>query len=209
MNPKLKHQTLALAGVLQAAELVNELALHGNYNPLAFKTSIDSLYQLDAKDVESVYNYNVSHQGLLLGLSTLEKLLTQEKSMLKKRSLQYFFNMLHLERKFTKRADLMSKLREIIRKITGYSSFKEDSVNAFIMGDLADAYTAMLSNFNFKIIITGNQHHLSARDNLNKIRALLLAGVRSAVLWRQVGGNRWQLMFGRNKILKAAQELLA
>lgn len=41
-----------------------------------------------------------------------------------------------------------------------------------------------------------------------KIRALLLAGVRSAVLWRQVGGRRWQLFLWRNKFAKLAKKLI-
>ena len=41
-----------------------------------------------------------------------------------------------------------------------------------------------------------------------KVRATLLAGIRSAVLWRQSGGNRWQLIFGRRKIIEQAGRLL-
>ena len=44
--------------------------------------------------------------------------------------------------------------------------------------------------------------------NAERIRALLLAGIRSATLWRQLGGNRWQLFFSRRKILKDAYALL-
>jgi high frequency lysogenization protein len=34
-----------------------------------------------------------------------------------------------------------------------------------------------------------------------EIRALLLAGIRSARLWRQLGGHRWQLVISRRKLL--------
>ncbi|HSX19775.1 MAG TPA: DUF489 family protein, partial [Gammaproteobacteria bacterium] len=43
---------------------------------------------------------------------------------------------------------------------------------------------------------------------VNKIRTILLAGVRSAVLWRQLGGSRWQLTFGKKTLLQDAQALL-
>ncbi len=43
--------------------------------------------------------------------------------------------------------------------------------------------------------------HLQQTDNAAKIRALLLAGIRSARLWRQLGGHRWQLIFSRRKLL--------
>ena len=40
------------------------------------------------------------------------------------------------------------------------------------------------------------------------IRALLLAGMRSAVLWRQLGGNRLKLLWTRKHIVQYAQGLL-
>jgi len=42
----------------------------------------------------------------------------------------------------------------------------------------------------------------------NKIRTLLLAGIRAAVLWRQMGGNRWQLLFSRKDIINDAKMLI-
>ena len=45
--------------------------------------------------------------------------------------------------------------------------------------------------------------HLQQTDTAAKIRALLLAGIRSARLWRQLGGHRWQLIFSRRKLLDA------
>lgn len=48
---------------------------------------------------------------------------------------------------------------------------------------------------------------LQQPNNAAKIRALLLAGIRSARLWRQLGGHRWQLVFSRSKLLKELYEL--
>ncbi len=39
------------------------------------------------------------------------------------------------------------------------------------------------------------------------IRALLLAGIRAAFLWRQLGGRRWRLLLQRKKLLQASQNL--
>ena len=41
------------------------------------------------------------------------------------------------------------------------------------------------------------------------IRTLLLAGIRSATLWAQLGGNRFELMFGRRRIMQDARTFLA
>ena len=46
---KLENQTLALAGMFQAATLVDELALHGNCDPDEFNCSVDSLFTIEAE----------------------------------------------------------------------------------------------------------------------------------------------------------------
>ena len=46
-------------------------------------------------------------------------------------------------------------------------------------------------------------------DNANKVRAILLAGIRAAVLWTQCGGSRWQVLFKRSALLLETEKLLA
>jgi high frequency lysogenization protein len=58
-------------------------------------------------------------------------------------------------------------------------------------------------------MVSGENSYLESPDMANKVRALLLAGIRAAVLWRQCGGSRWQLLFKRRAIIKAAETLLA
>ena len=57
-------------------------------------------------------------------------------------------------------------------------------------------------------MIKGDQTHLANPENAAKIRTLLLAGIRAALLWRQAGGNRWKLIFARGAMQKEAQGLL-
>lgn len=42
-----------------------------------------------------------------------------------------------------------------------------------------------------------------------EIRALLLAAVRSAVLWRQLGGSYWDFLFSRKAMIEAVDRQLA
>ncbi|HAT24730.1 MAG TPA: lysogenization regulator HflD, partial [Pantoea septica] len=37
----------------------------------------------------------------------------------------------------------------------------------------------------------------------------LLAGIRAAVLWQQVGGGRFQLMLSRQRLLREAKTILS
>jgi high frequency lysogenization protein len=57
-------------------------------------------------------------------------------------------------------------------------------------------------------MVQGEPTYLADKARANQIRALLLAGIRAAVLWRQLGGRRWQLFISRRKILETAQQLL-
>ena len=72
---------------------------------------------------------------------------------------------------------------------------------------LAAVYKATLSKFPRPIQIQGSAAMLSNEDNAAAIRALLLAGVRSALFWRQLGGRRWQLLFFRNRLSNTASQL--
>jgi len=72
---------------------------------------------------------------------------------------------------------------------------------------LAALYQDTISQLPFRIHVTGKVEYL--RDTLvaNKIRALLLAGIRSAVLWHQLGGRRWHLFFYRKRIRACVGEI--
>ena len=59
-----------------------------------------------------------------------------------------------------------------------------------------------------KIQVAGNPQHLSLEANQKRVRALLLAGIRSAVLWRQLGGKRRDILFFRKKLLNTTKNVL-
>ena len=77
-----------------------------------------------------------------------------------------------------------------------------------LLAHLADIYSQTVSQLQPRIMVKGEPNYLQNPDNQNRIRALLLAGIRAAWLWRQVGGSRWKIVFGRNKLLEAAQHYL-
>ena len=73
---------------------------------------------------------------------------------------------------------------------------------------MADIYKQTISCISPRIMVKGKPLHLQNPDTLNRIRALLLAGIRSAILWKQLGGKRLQLLFARKRILAEAEKLL-
>ena len=77
-----------------------------------------------------------------------------------------------------------------------------------VLANLAGLYSDTISTLSPRIMVQGEQVYLNDTLNVNKIRALLLSAIRSAVLWRQKGGTRLQIMFSRKKYLQEIQLLI-
>lgn len=204
MTSELHLRTLALAGVFQAAALVKQLAKTGRVDQPAFLASIQSIFKIDVDSASEVYE---NPENLTLGLQELIKLFTNNKLPKDPEIARYTFSLLHLEKKLSKNSKMLTQLRSGIERATTQAAhFSPTHEN--VMANLASLYTDTLSTFSFRIHVAGDPLYLNQTYNINKVRALLLAGVRSAVLWQQLGGRRWQLLISRSSILHSAHEWL-
>jgi len=202
LQDKLYNTTLALAGIIQAVSLVNELAKSGKINETAYEASIYSIFQTDPKDLLAVYQ---GFPGIKYGLEHLTQLLQKSTAPI---PIRYMLSLMRLQKKISrspKMLDTLSQRLNQAKKQVDYFSLTHPTVIA----NLADIYLNTISTFQFRIIIWGSQRILTAPESMEKIRALLLAGIRSSVLWRQMGGSRLQLLFFRGKIKAAAEKMLA
>lgn len=75
------------------------------------------------------------------------------------------------------------------------------------VSQLASIYQQTISTLGKRIQVTGNPQILQREESADRIRALLLAGVRMAWLWHQLGGRRWHLILRRRPLLIALQPL--
>ena len=57
-------------------------------------------------------------------------------------------------------------------------------------------------------MVSGDAKHLNNAETASKIRAVLLGGLRSVVLWRQCGGSRMNLLLARGRYIRTAKEIL-
>jgi high frequency lysogenization protein len=73
---------------------------------------------------------------------------------------------------------------------------------------LNDLYTETLSHLRPSIIVNGAEGHLQSAVLVAKVRSALLAAVRNAYLWHQLGGRRWHLLIFRKRYGEGARELL-
>jgi len=196
---------LALAGVVQAACLVKQLAWKGNINQAEFETSIYSIFQTSPANVVDVYG---SKNALITGLQGLIVLLSDNKHPKDPDVARYTISLLHLERLLLKKSAMLNSLQRGVERAKNQAShFSNTHEN--VIANLASVYSDTLSTFKFRIHVSGENTHLSNHHIVNKVRAILLAGVRSAVLWRQLEGSRWQLVFGKRTMLQDAKMLLS
>lgn len=200
-----RERLMALAGVIQAAWLVDQIARTGDADVAAMNASLLSLFSFDPASTEEVYG---GLANLRPGLTVLRDVLGSCDRDANRDILRYSLGLIHLERKLAGRTDLQaiihSRLQHTEKKLEYFSNdIKEISSN------LSAIYQDTISTFKYRIQVTGSYQQLQQPANAEQIRALLLAGIRSAVLWRQLGGNRWRLIFGRRALLHATSELLA
>jgi high frequency lysogenization protein len=132
---------------------------------------------------------------------------TKVKQDIKPDVMRYALSIIHLESRLRKNKHMMNQLGESIQSSVRQADHFHITHES-VIGNLADTYKQTLSTLSFRIKVAGNPQILQNSHNANKVRALLLAGIRGAILWRQVGGRRWHLLFNRKRYIKDAQGLL-
>ena len=194
-------RTLALAGMFQAFELVQQVARHGSIDPDELKIVLSTLFVTDPEDALSVYgDYSNLKKGLELVTRQLNKNPDAELT-------RYLINVLHLERKLSRKQELLQSVAKGIEQ-TRKQMEHYPLPHSNIIASLAGIYSDTISTLKPRIIVSGEQGHLANPDNAGKARALLLAAMRSAVLWSQCGGSRWQILLQRRSFAHEATTLL-
>ena len=201
--PQTDHdRSVALAAVFQAGKLVQALAREGQAPAEPFNTCLHSIVQVDAPNSLAIYGRLAD---LRLGLQTVAEQLRQPRDG---ELTGYCINLLILERKLNQRPELMQQLQRGIQ--TAQERLLHFPLNhSNQIAALAELYSQTISTLKPRIMVNGDPRYLTISDNANRIRALLLAGIRAAVLWRQSGGGRFTLLWRRNAILLEVQRMLA
>jgi len=197
-------RVIALAGLFQALALVRALATRGSGDTLSMRQSIASVFRIDADSPVDVYG---GIGNLRLGLETLVAQLGESG----KRDLiltRMMLQVLRLERSLARRTDVLRALRSGIDGMRGLAEQAETG-QVDVSARLADLYVQTLSRLTPRILVEGNPTYLQQSAQVDQIRALLLAAVRAAVLWRQLGGTQMRLLFRRRQYAMMARGLLA
>jgi high frequency lysogenization protein len=198
--------TLALAGMCQSARLVQQLAHEGTCAKEEMTVSLRSLLEMNPASTLAVYGNNEAN--LKMGLETLLGVLNANRQGLGAELTRYTLSLMVLERKLHAKKSSMDQLSlridQLDRQLAHYDLESEQ-----VISSLASIYVDIVSPAGPRIQVVGSPAILQNTQIQAKVRALLLAGIRAAVLWQQVGGGRLQLMFSRNRLFEQAKAILA
>lgn len=199
----IEQRTLALAGVAQAARIVDLAAKTGSWPTPFVEASIHSLFCFEPDAVDAVFG---TPQGIRLGLEQLSACLSLSQDESAAQTLRYTLAMLQLEKRFAKRDDLQSIVHARLKHAAYGADNFSSNINTLTSG-IAAIYQDTLSTLPYRIKITGSAQHLNSPQVADLVRSLLLCGVRAAFLWRQLGGSRFKLMLSRGDIRDTAARL--
>lgn len=202
-NRTVYDQTIAFAGICQAVTLVRQVAEKGECDTEAFATSMRSIINISPSTTLDVFG---SEAALKLGLTSLVNDMSNPSS--NNETTRYLISLIALERKLSRQSDAMNKLGERIQMLERQTEHF-NLLDEQMLSNVASVYLDVISPIGPRIQVAGIPSVLQQVSNQHKIRALLLAGFRAAVLWRQVGGKRRHLVFNRKKMVIQANTLLA
>jgi high frequency lysogenization protein len=199
-----KDKTLALAGIFQAAELVRQAANHGTWSGYAATSSLNSLFKMEADSTEEVFG---GAERMRLGIETLVAVLQGENRYAD--ALRYAISLLQVQKKFIRMGTLQDRIGNGLAEISGEGADLPQHEREDLQAHhVAELYRETISKISPRIVVNGSPQYLQNERTTDWIRTLLMAGIRSATLWTQLGGGRFELMFGRKKIIQDAQNYL-
>lgn len=200
MTPR-DDRVLALAGMAQALAQVRRIADTGQADAAVLATALDSVFQIDADSTAEVYG---GAESLRPGLQLLrDHFRNQSRDDLLPR---LALAVLQLERRFSR--DPMAQ--RVHAGIIGLSPMaaRLGPAHPEVLAALGNLYAGTVSHLRPRVLVQGNPHYLGQAQVVAEVRAVLLAALRSAVLWRQLGGSLWDFLLHRRALLEAAEACL-
>lgn len=190
-------RVLALAGMLQALAQVRRVADTGEANERVLEVCIESLFAFDAPTTAAVYG---GIEGVRPGLLLLRDYLGGKlgDDAVPKLAL----SVLQLERRFVRDEAMVARVRQGLEAQLAAVG-RDGPTHPEVLLALGNLYAQTLSLVRPRVLVQGNPHYLGQAGVVAEVRALLLAAVRSAVLWRQRGGSLWDFAFQRRAMSAA------
>lgn len=200
-NP-MSERVLALAGVVQALAQVRRIAETGEADGHVLGVALDSVFRIDADSAAAVYGGSA---GVRQGLSILRDYFagSARDDQLPRLALA----VIQLERRFVRDDAMVERVRVGIERNVALAE-RQGSMHPDVLAALGALYSETLSHLRPRVLVQGNPHYLGQAAVVSEVRAVLLAAIRSAVLWRQLGGSLWDFLLRRKEMSAAIRQHL-
>lgn len=195
-----QNQVMALAAMCQITKAVQQVAQTGSISDSELNQLLSGILVTNPKTPSDVFADMYLRPGFRLVAEQLES--GESKSI---ELVKYVGGLIQLERSLNANPKALNELGRRIDLVSNkleHLNLSDES----IVANLADIYAEVISPIGQRIQVFGKPALLQQKSVQNRIRALLLAGIRAAVLWRQVGGKRRHFFFGKSKIVKIAKQ---
>ena len=195
-------RVLALAGLVQALRQVRQIAETGQADAEVLGTALDSVFRIDADSPAAIYG---GERAVAPGLHLLEDYFSNQGQ--DEQLPRLALSVLQLERRFAKEDVTATKVREGILALAPTAT-RLGSGPPDVLSALGSLYADTVSHLRPRVMVQGNPHYLGQANVVAEIRAVLMAALRSAVLWRQLGGSLWDFVLRRREISASVQSKL-
>ncbi len=210
----IKSETIALAALFQSCQQIQRIASTGYMDEHAVACVIRALLVTNPKSIEDIYAPGKLMSGFKqivesFGASAYEK--TAQSIEITKTAMKLVALEITIERNqsiFRRMGDEIDRLYQSIA--VPHPEFLDSGSPETVLDmenlrQFSSLYQSLISPNFAKLMIYGEKQYLGSPENQTKIRALLLAGIRAVVLWRQLGGRRRLLIFRRKAIIEFAK----
>lgn len=198
----LENQTLALAGIFQSVHLCKMLATTGKADKEELTGTLRSILTLKTDRVIDAYGGNT--HSIAWGLRIVKSQLGGNSESRDLDIARYALALIQLGTNILNDEDTVEQLRIGISRSQSMGLEIDEPA---MISNLANLYRSSISHLSPRIMVSGDPDYLNDNVTASTIRAALLGGLRSVVLWRQCGGSRPKLLFNRNQYLRQAEAL--
>lgn len=195
---------IAMSAQFQSALIVHTLALGKQVSTPELSCVLQALYIFNAETASELYPLAL----LRPGLEAVEEFLSRKWPKSKMPIFRYAFSFGTVAKLILKDAARSQSIRDHLKK-NQYQLQHFEVTHPNVMGNLSDLYLKTISTLPKKIFLVGHKDILSQTAVMQKIRAILLAGIRAGVQWRLQGGRGWHCVVHRTKMLQRVRHLLA
>ena len=197
-KPELKNEVISLGAIYQASSEIKKIAWQGKINNKFIEPLIHSVYQTTSNEIEDIY---INLKRLNTGLDFLRKQFVGDVFSRDAEVDRYFEAINVLVKNMNKNSEIFSNL------LGELSSHKENVTEDNLHEHaefLSNLYLKTISKINPRIIVNGDNIHLTDNKNASMIRALLLSAIRSFILWQQSGGTKFRIFLFKKRMAEIA-----